>query len=154
MHGSDACGSCMQHDDSASLTMEGVLLSASGGAPVATSLATSKVACAEALMPPGWNAVSIQYASKAGQARHHLRMSLHSPLLVEERYPGRFIIHYENAGALGRCRPISCVWLTATGENVMKHSAPHAWNLQACAHRYTHIGAQDTKGLNGAYNCP
>ena len=90
----------MQHDDSASLTMKGVLLSAAGGSTLPGSLSTAKVTCAEAALAPGWHDIAIQYASKAGQARHHLRMSLHSPLLVEERYPRRFIVHYENAGVL------------------------------------------------------
>jgi hypothetical protein len=89
----------MQHDDSASLTMEGVLLSAAGAYERVEGVPTAKVVCAEAYVPAGWHNISIQYASRAGQARHHLRMSLHNPLLVEERYPGRFVVHYENAGA-------------------------------------------------------
>lgn len=103
MHGTGTCVllthvPVLQHDDAASLSMEGVSLSAAGVAGEG-GLLTGKVTCSEALLKPGWHAVSLQYASQLGQARHHLRMSLHDPVLVEERYPGRFIVHYENAGA-------------------------------------------------------
>lgn len=56
--------------------------------------------CAEARMPAGWHSVDIRATSPPSSPRPRLRMSVHEPVDVEERWPGRFVVRYEHGGRL------------------------------------------------------
>ena len=82
------------------MSLAGMLLAGDDHVPGSTDeIITS---CMEVRLSPGWHTMLLTYLSPRGAHHSYLRMSMHEPQSVDERYPGRYVIHYDEVRACAR----------------------------------------------------
>ena len=87
------------------MSLAGMILA--GDSHVLGSSDDTVTSCAEARLSPGWHSIRLTYLSPPGAHHSYLRMSMHEPQSVDERYPGRYVIQYNEPGACARGRKAS-----------------------------------------------